>query len=160
MVGRKPKPTKLHILNGNPSRLNLKEKIKNEPKPEGALIVCPDYLVEDEIACTEWNRLAPELYKLGLLTIADQIAFELYCSQYSIYREALLIINKEGLTTNNIRDGFKALPEVTIAREAAKSIKSLCAEFGLTPSSRGRMSITPDKPDESPMKKLWNRKRA
>jgi P27 family predicted phage terminase small subunit len=151
MAGRKNKPLALHILNGNPSKLDLKEKIKNEPKPKKALLVCPAYLAEDKIAFNEWNRIVPELYKLGLLTTVDQEALELLCSQYSIYRQAIATIQEEGLTTNNIRDGFKAIPEVAIAREAAKTIKALCVEFGLTPSSRGRISIPGE---EDPDKEL------
>ena len=30
--GRKPKPTQMHILNGNPSKLRLEERISNEVK--------------------------------------------------------------------------------------------------------------------------------
>ena len=54
--GRKPKPTKLHILNGNPSRLDLEEKIKNEPIPQSIAPECPDWLLDE--AKKEWNRLA------------------------------------------------------------------------------------------------------
>jgi P27 family predicted phage terminase small subunit len=146
MAGRKPKPTELKILNDNPGKRPLN---KNEAKPKKALLICPDYLAEDKIAFDEWNRIVPELYKLNLLTCIDQTALELYCSQYSIYREAIKAIREEGLTTRNIRDGFKALPEVAIAREAAKTIKSLCVEFGLTPSSRSRIILPGEEdPDE------------
>lgn len=137
MVGRKNKPQALKILEGNRG----KRKLKKEPKPEKALLVCPYYLRKDKIAFNEWNRVIPELYKLNLLTLVDQVALELYCSQYSIYRKALKTIDKEGLITTNIRNGDKANPATQIAREAAKIIKSICTEFGFTPSSRGRINL-------------------
>jgi P27 family predicted phage terminase small subunit len=157
MVGRKNKPIGLKLLEGNTGHRPLPE---NEPKPEADLPPCPDYLKDDEYAFNEWNRITPELYKLGLLTVVDHIALELYCSQYSIYRQALEIIDSDGLITTNIRNGDKANPATTMARESAKIIKSLCAEFGLTQSSRGRISLPGGKEEESPMRKLWNKKRA
>lgn len=138
MVGRKPKPTQIKILNDNPGKRPLN---KNEPKPKEELLQCPYWLKKDRLAYNEWKRIVPELYLLRLLTTIDRVALELYCSQYSIYRQSMEIIRKEGLTTNNIRDGFKAIPEVAIAREAAKTIKALCIEFGLTPSSRSRIVL-------------------
>lgn len=138
MASPRPIPTALKLINGNPGKRPLNKK---EPKPDNALLICPKYLQCDTVAYNEWNRLVPELYKLGLLTNIDQTVLELYCSQYSIYREAIKQIQKEGLTTNNIRDGFKALPEVAIARESAKTIKAIAIEFGLTPSSRSKISL-------------------
>jgi len=157
MAGRKRKPTVLKLLEGNTGHRPLP---KDEPKPKEDLPECPEYLKDDEFAFNEWNRIAPELYRLGLLTVIDQIALELYCSQYSVYRQATKIMNTDGLITTNIRNGDKANPVTTMARESAKIIKSLCAEFGLTPSSRSRMNTPSDKPDESPMSKLWKQKRA
>ena len=156
MASPRPKPTVLKLLEGNPGKRPLNKK---EPKPARALLACPYYLKSDRIAYNEWNRIVPQLYKLGLLTAVDHTALELYCSQYSIYRKAIKEIQTEGLTTNNIRDGFKALPEVAIAREAAKTIKSLCIEFGLTPSSRSRISLPGESRDEDLMENLLSVKR-
>ena len=144
-MSNKPKPTNLKILEGNPGKRPLN---KNEPKPKSNLIECPDYLKKDKLAFNEWQRIVPELYLLGLLTKIDRTALELYCSQYSIYRQALKTINEDGLITTNIRQGDKANPTVAIAREAAKIIKSICVEFGLTPSSRSRISLPSESIDD------------
>ncbi|MFA5558762.1 MAG: phage terminase small subunit P27 family [Methanofastidiosum sp.] len=152
MVGRKNKPKAIKILEGNPG----KRPLSNEPMPEKILLSCPEYLKKDKIAFNEWNRIAPELYKLGLLTIADKVSLEIYCSQYSIYRKALDEISKEGLVTTNIRKGNKANPQLAIAREAAKIIKAIAIEFGLTPSSRGRISL-PNEVNEDPLEEMFRR---
>jgi len=150
MAGRKNKPTALKVLEGNRGRRPLPKK---EPKPRTALIPCPAYLRSDKIARAEWNRIVPELYKLGLLTIIDRAALELYCSQYAIYRRAIKVLKEEGLITANIRNGDKANPATAIAREAAKIIKAIAVEFGLTPSSRGRISL-PSEGEEDPLEEL------
>jgi P27 family predicted phage terminase small subunit len=135
MASPRPKPTALKVIEGNPGKRPLP---KNEPKPDVALIPCPQYLKSDKIAYAEWNRIVPELYKLGLLTNIDRTVLEIYCSQYSVYRRAIREI-KDDLITTNIRNGDKANPAAAIAREAAKIIKAIAVEFGLTPSSRARL---------------------
>ena len=157
MASTRPIPTALKVLEGNRGHRPLPE---GEPKPENILLECPEYLQADEIAYSEWNRLIPELYKLGLLTTVDQTVLELYCSQYSIYRKALKTISDKGLITNNIRQGDKANPSVAIAREAAKTIKAIAIEFGLTPSARSRIKLPTENPEESPMRKLWKQRKA
>ena len=150
MEGRPSKPTILKILNG----IERKDRInQNEPKPELVLIPCPEYIRNDTIAYNEWNRIVPELYKLGLLTNIDRATLELYCTQYSIYRRSYETINEEGLVTTNISNGDKAHPSTQIAREAAKIIKAIAVEFGLTPSSRSRISL-PKESDEDLIDKM------
>ena len=150
MASPHPKPTALKILEGNPGKRPLN---KREPKPRVELIPCPQYLKPDKIAYAEWNRIVPELYKLGLLTNIDRAALELYCSQYAIYRKAYKDVVDDGLITTNIRNGAKANPAAAIAREAAKVIKAICVEFGLTPSSRARISV-PGETIEDELEKL------
>ena len=144
MEGRPNKPTTLKVLEGNPGKRPLSE---NEPKPEISLIPCPDYLKSDVIAFEEWNRIVPELYKLGLLTRIDRVSLELYASQYSIYRASFEIINDPSSTSVDKRRAGQA------ARESAKIIKILAGEFGMTPSSRGRISLPKEK-DDSGMREL------
>jgi len=54
--GRKPKPTALKVLEGNPGKrpLNL-----NEPKPEKKASKCPSWLEPE--AKKEWRRMSKTL---------------------------------------------------------------------------------------------------
>jgi len=61
--GTKPKPTALKVLEGNPGKRPLNE---NEPKPEPKAPVCPKWL--DNYAHKVWERLAPVLKQMGLLS--------------------------------------------------------------------------------------------
>ena len=67
MRGRKPKPTRLKVITGNPGKrpLNL-----DEPMPEP---IVPDFPPElSPAAQIEWHRLAGELGKLRVLTNLDR----------------------------------------------------------------------------------------
>ena len=56
MAGRRPKPTHLKLLNGNPGKRAINP---NEPKPPAELPAPPDYL--SEIAKVEWQRIGEVL---------------------------------------------------------------------------------------------------
>ena len=149
MRGRKPKPTQIHVLNGNPSKLDLVKRKASEPKPEIGMPSCPSWL--DGIGRSEWNRVCPELAKMGLMTKVDRTALAGYCASYSRWvRAEKAILSKEaennGLTYKS-RSKRVALPEVKIAQDALTQVKMFCVEFGLTPSSRARMAIPGKKED-------------
>lgn len=60
--GRKPKPTALKILEGNPGKRPINE---NEPIPPKGTVKCPTWLEPE--AKKEWKRLAPSLEAMGVL---------------------------------------------------------------------------------------------
>lgn len=68
--GRKPKPTAIKELEGNPGKRPLN---KNEPKPDKKAPRCPAWLEEE--AKKEWKRTGTMLEQLGLLTEMDMAAF-------------------------------------------------------------------------------------
>jgi len=150
MSGRKPKPTVLKILEGNPGKRPLND---NEPTPDIEIPNCPHYIRKDRTAKREWDRIVPQLYDLGLLTNVDRSILELYCVNYSLFVWATEDIRENGHIAKT-RGGDKANPAVAIAREAAKIIKACAVEFGLTPSSRSRIKVPKKKEDDDPMEKL------
>jgi len=140
--GRPPKPTNLKKLEGNPGKRPLN---KREPKTS-RVAKCPSWLTAE--AKKEWNRIAPILKEMEILTAADQSALAVYCQAYADYIQAQKIIDKEGMTyeyTNKAGvSNIVTRPEVVIAHKNAETIRKFCVEFGLTPSSRGRIQL----PDE------------
>lgn len=68
--GRKPKPTAVKQLEGNPGKRQLNA---NEPKPAARAPSCPKWLEDD--AKKEWRRLAKQMEQLGILTEVDMAAF-------------------------------------------------------------------------------------
>ena len=76
MAGRKPKPTALKKLEGNPGKRKLNTK---EPMPGKGMPDCPKWLLPE--AKKEWERLCVKLSEIGVLTEIDMAAFAAYCKR-------------------------------------------------------------------------------
>jgi P27 family predicted phage terminase small subunit len=142
--GRKKKPTELHILNGNPSKLNINKILESEPKMDKYSATNipepPEWL--DEIAKEEWRRVVPILVKTNLLAFGDTSALEAYCKTYSRWRKAEAEMDKVNSTVFKTPNNYvQQLPQVAIAQKYLNICKAFMAEFGLTPSSRSRMLL-------------------
>lgn len=149
--GRKPKPTALKMLEGNPGKRPLNE---NEPKPPKGTIRCPTWLEAE--AKKEWRRLAPSLEAMGVLTTADITAFAGYCQAYARWKEAEEFITQHGSIFQTPSGYVQQVPQVSIAQQNLKIMQSFCSEFGLTPATRSRIIAgNGDKVDEDdPMEQL------
>ena len=132
--GRKPKPTALKALEGNPGRRPLNEK---EPTPPKIDIKCPTWLLPE--AKKEWKRLAPSLEAMGVLTMADMTAFSGYCQAYARWKEAEEFITEHGTLVRTPSGYWQQVPQVSIAQTNQKIMLRFCEQFGLTPSARSRI---------------------
>jgi P27 family predicted phage terminase small subunit len=145
--GRKPIPTAIKELEGNPGKRKLNH---NEPKPEKKAPKCP-YWLESE-AKKEWRRTAKKLEELGILTEIDMAAFAGYCQAYARWREAEEFISKHGTIVKTPSGYWQQVPQVSIAQTYLKIMNRFCEQFGLTPSARCRIvadnSINTDDPME------------
>jgi P27 family predicted phage terminase small subunit len=131
-----PTPIKLRLLRGNPGR----RPIPREPQPKSAP-KCPEppeYVTG--LAAAEWRRIAPELHRLGLLTVLDQTVFAVYCVSYGRWRAAEELLAAEPVVVRGCEGSPVQNPLCRIAREAARDLLRAGAEFGLTPSARARIS--------------------
>ncbi len=142
MAGRKPKPTHLKILAGNPGKRPLNTE---EPKSKRKLLKPPAHLSKE--AKKHFKVIAKELDVMGVLTAIDEKALELLIDAYCEYIQAREVVDREGMTyTTCTKTGDtmrRALPEVAIAADAWKRIRTMMAEFGMTPSSRTRITVKP-----------------
>lgn len=133
--GRKPKPTALKLLEGNPGKrqLNMNEpRFAQKMPPE-----CPDWLEEE--AQAEWNRLSETLFEMGILTDLDVAPFAAYCQAYARWREAEEFISQHGSIVKTKTGYWQQVPQVSIAHTNQKAMLQAAAEFGLTPSARSRI---------------------
>jgi P27 family predicted phage terminase small subunit len=136
-TGRKPKPTALKRLAGNPGCRPLNE---NEPRPSG-IPTCPEHL--NTVAKAEWERLCGELSSLGLLTIVDRAALAAYCAVYARWADAEQKIEKHGTVIKTVSGNAIQNPYVGVANRALDLMYKFQSEFGMTPSSRSRLSVSP-----------------
>jgi P27 family predicted phage terminase small subunit len=135
MAGRKPLPTNVKIFRGNPGHYPLNEY---EPRPPTKMPICPDHL--QGRAREEWRRISKQLHRIGLLTIIDGAALAGYCEAYGRWADATEQVAKFGMVIKS-PNGYPMLsPFLSIINAALAQMKGFLTEFGMTPSSRSRIS--------------------
>ena len=159
-AGRKPKPTHLKLVTGNPGKRKLNTA---EAKPKKALPPPPDAL--DDFAKHEWTRTAADLNKLGLLTTLDHAALAAYCQAYSTFVQARAAIKRmaaldpvtHGLMIKTSNGNAIQNPLVGTANKAANDMVRFAAEFGMTPSARSRIAAgAAAREDEDPAAEFFD----
>lgn len=177
MAGRKPKPTKLKELAGNPGKRALN---KSEPKysaPDDLRVPRGRLSAEGQRL---WKILAPQLAQAGVITQADLPALEMLCNHYAVARMALEMINApsrlvvdavdadgnvvpglavvmENGILGTTKDGtIKKHPAVSVFMENSRAFRMYLAEFGLTPSSRTKITTQEGTREQSLAELLWS----
>lgn len=133
--GRKPKPTPLKLLEGNPGKRPLPQR---EVRPVSKSPRCPPWLEED--AKKEWKRMGKILEGMGLLTEMDMTAFAGYCQAYARWKEAEEFLSKHGSIIKTPNGYLQQVPQVSISQTNLKIMLKFCEQFGLTPSARTRLA--------------------
>jgi len=151
MRGRKPLPTALKLVRGNPGKRKLNQE---EPQPAAVAPECPDFL--DETAQAEWRRIVPELLALGVLCRIDRAALAAYCKAWSRWVAAEEKISQQGEIVKSPSGQPIQNPFLGVANKALKQMKEFLVEFGLTPSSRSRVKAAPAK-QVDPMEEFLQR---
>jgi P27 family predicted phage terminase small subunit len=141
MRGRRPTPTRLKMLTGNPGKRPLNH---DEPRPEANIPECPPEL--GPVARAEWDRLVGELAALRLLTNLDRAALAAYCGAYALWADATAQIEKYGAMIKSPQGFPIQSPYLAIANRQAEIMMRIASEFGFTPASRSRIA-TPQPPD-------------
>jgi P27 family predicted phage terminase small subunit len=144
--GRKPKPTAIKELAGNPGKRPLN---KQEPKPgQPDLRVPRGKLPRDGQRL--WRVIAPMLDRLGVLTEADVPALEMLCLHYAVVRMAWEELERDGsVVAEGVMGGIKKHPAVSVLRENSLAFRAYLTEFGMTPSSRVRVKAGDGEKDKS-----------
>lgn len=134
MRGRKPVPTALKVVRGNPGGRPLNE---DEPTPQGDAQM-PAYL--SPMAAAHWPIVAEQLRKASLLTSVDEHALAMYCEAFARWRNANDMIAKHGPIVHTPTGYPVQSPYLGIANTAHTQMQKLLVEFGMTPSSRSRVT--------------------
>lgn len=91
MQGRKPKPTALKLLAGNPGKRAINHA---EPKPRVVMPKPPEHLSDAEK--DKWKSTVRELHPLGLVTAIDKDALAMYCTIYVRWVKAEKMVRDKG----------------------------------------------------------------
>jgi len=146
--GRKPKPTAMKRLEGNPGHRPLNDR---EPKLPRGIPTCPREL--SSAAKRHWKHLAIQLWNVGILTEIDQSVLAALCMEWVTWLDAKAKLSKQGLVTLSGSGSLKPSPYITISNQAMANILRILAELGMTPSSRTRVK-TADGPEQLSLAEL------
>lgn len=150
MMGRRPKPTAVKELAGNPGRRPLNPA---EPKFEGRAPQCPRNL--GEMAKREWRRVAAALEGQGMLTRVDRAALAMYCQTWATWCKAEEMCETQGDVIETTNGNLIQNPWRGIANRSLRLCQGLAAEFGMTPSARSRVHTGKTEADESLAESLF-----
>jgi P27 family predicted phage terminase small subunit len=153
MRGRKPTPTALKLVRGNPGKRPLPE---NEPHPEAGAAM-PEWLSPE--AAKHWPMIARQLDDAGVLTEMDAQALALYCEAFARWKHANEQVVRYGAVVKAPSGYPVQSPFLSIANKAFEQMTKLLVEFGMTPSSRSRVTGAAKKPDKNPFADLVKNKR-
>jgi P27 family predicted phage terminase small subunit len=157
MRGRKPKPTKLKLIKGNPGKRKLN---KNEPQPENTAPEMPSFLQGEER--NAWQYLVRELTRMGIIESCSRANMVVYCHFWTVAVEAktkLEELRKAGDGTDpkvikTKQGNFIPNPWLGIANHAAKELVKVSAALGLDIRERGRMSLPDNNHNNNPWEAL------
>jgi len=132
--GRKPKPTQLKAITGNPGNRPLNT---TEPKLPASPYDPPDWL-EGE-ARKKWNAEIKQYVDCGLLTTGDRDIFAMYCFEYTEWIRLKKKVSKVSETVTTANGAVQVNPLIYLAGKMRDRCIRMEAEIGITPSSRSRV---------------------
>lgn len=167
-AGRPPKPTAMKRLEGT----YRPDRDPGEPEVAVTLPECPAHL--PKAAKEEWARIGAELVAAGLVTKLDRAALTGYCRAWALQVEADTHLRREGsikfdsgrervlnpdtgkMESIQVRPpAWIRSPWLTELRTALDQMAKYLREFGMSPSSRAKVSAEkPPADDNDPLEKL------
>jgi P27 family predicted phage terminase small subunit len=94
-----------------------------------------------ELAGQEWDRVAPHLAAMAVLTAVDTATLAAYCETYAKWRRlSNLVVQTQPVLQG--RDGAAHRnPVYSQERDALAALVTLAREFGFTPSARSGIRV-------------------
>jgi P27 family predicted phage terminase small subunit len=146
--GPKPEPAEVKKQKGNPSRRRIGAD-PVAPELSTAGLKPPEWLTGE--GRKTWDRLAPRLVLLKLLTPVDAEAFGRYCRNLARWLKMQRVLDREGETyeTESAHGSMKrGHPAFLISDRLERQLLAAEDRFGLNPAERQRLfaarSVTPD----------------
>ena len=139
MSGPAPLPKKIHQLHGNPGRRPFN---KNQPEPPVKIPKPPIKL--GKLARRHWKYVVPLLEEMGVLAAIDSAALSAYCQTFEQWVELEDIIKADNKLVEGDENKLSLRDKLSVGRsliQIRNQMRMMLAEFGMTPASRGRVSV-------------------
>lgn len=133
--GRKPKPTALKLLAGNPGKRKL-----NDQEPDFSKVTTiepPKWLTTR--ASEMWQRIIPELLREKVLCLTDLHNVECFCAAYDKWRMSEEKVQEFGIIMQNSQGSPVKNPALAAANEAMSQMIKFGSTLGLNPADRSRL---------------------
>jgi P27 family predicted phage terminase small subunit len=159
--GPQPLPANVHILRGNPSKLPV-ASLFDEFRPEVEIPDSPSWMWPE--AKKEWKRVTAELQRYGLISKLDRAALVLYVQAWAkmVWAEKMLskamlqaeekraaaeaageeYVGGDGIMVKTAGGNFTYSHYWVVGRRSAEDVNRYLALFGLSPSSRSRVTTS------------------
>jgi P27 family predicted phage terminase small subunit len=146
MRGRRPKPSALKRLQGNPGKRKLNDR---EPEFDASALTCPDFV--QGAARREWHRTVALLSAANVVTTIDRTVLAAYCQNYERWVDASAQLRKTGPIIK-APSGYPIVnPLISVVRGYELLMSRQMVELGMTPSSRSRLRIEQPEKTEDPL---------
>ncbi len=99
--------------------------------------------------------MVPRLHDAGLLTYVDRAGLAMYCQAWGRWVEAEEQVKKHGAVVKTAKGNLIQNPYLAIANRAMKQLQSLASDFGMTPSSRSRVTVQAQAEEQSLAEQLF-----
>lgn len=143
-VGPKKKPTALKLIKGTIRKASINI---DEPNPDIKIPDPPEHLSKE--ALTEWQRITPELFSMGLITNLDMASLASYCQAYGRWVVAERELKESGnLTIVTMQNNIIQNPLVGIANVAMEIMRKHLSNFGMSPADRAKVSAVANKEEK------------
>jgi P27 family predicted phage terminase small subunit len=153
--GRRPQPTALKVLRGNPGKRPLNVDEPQIPAADPSFDNPPAELADDAGAATEWRRVAPLLRAAGLVSETERAALTALCQQWSRYLAAHAQVVALGMCIETTKSVPIPNPYLLVADRALTHCSRLWNELGLTPSGRARARKLPSSSPDGKRPSKW-----
>jgi P27 family predicted phage terminase small subunit len=151
MKGRKPVPTHLKVLRGNPGKRRLNN---GEPLPIGDLVDPPEWMTDSQK--TGWNY-AVENAPRGLLKKLDRSVLVAWVIAEDLHRQAATLVEKYGMLTKAPITGQPMQsPYLPVVNKQAQIMLKAAEQLGFSPVSRPRAQVVeePARGQDNPWARL------
>lgn len=144
--GPAPLPSNVIRLRGNPGHRPMARLI-DQVTPVVEIPSCPRHLMP--AARAEWKRISVVLRDLGLISKLDRAALAVYCQAYAKWKWAedkIAAVNAadpagEAGLIGRTPSGYQQISAYqVISRQAVEQMHKFLGEFGMSPSSRSRVT--------------------
>lgn len=135
--GRRPKSTHLRVITGNAGK-----RAVNRHEPQGDEPTLDELAPPEElgpVAKAWWVRHVGKLAGMQIVKSQDLTLCQLAAEAWQRYREAQEIVDDEGMI-QVVEGRASKHPGINIAREWLVTYRHCCAELGLSPASRAKLS--------------------